>query len=670
MATANYPNLTPEQERALNKALGTSAFSHLERNALLKLIDTVRVVVVAPDIDAAELEGIPGPEGPPGPPGPQGPQGITGATGPQGPAGADGATGPQGIQGPAGPQGIQGPQGDPGPTGPQGPEGPTGPAGPAGATGPAGADGKTVLNGSGSPTAGIGTDGDFYINITNWTIYGPKAGGAWPGAGTSLIGPEGPPGSGGGGGGNFQIGGGGSSVELCPAANSGTWALSGTTPPTQDASGIHFNAASNVAFAGQTLAGGTLKDNTNYTISFTIANYVGGAVRVLVYGATTNHLASTASYSSDGTFTETLSTTEVGSLTDRIRIQATGASGTNTFDITDISVKEASGSSYPVRSMNTKVQEIEVSVVDFGADATGVADSTAAFTAAINSGARRIRVPKGTYKVSSIDVNKNVEICGDGRVMTVIQVTGSGDIHGMKITGDASLNRSNTIRLEKFQLVYTGSGQTLASGRDNCWSGIYIQRKVIMDEVYVNNFTNDGIYFAPSDASEGTTSTLGTIGNAVFFCDLRNVWSKNNGRDGIRIRMGANANNFYNCDFSNNKGVGLHHMTDGGATYGNVIIGGQCSYNTSYGYYFENGTDITMHGTYAEFNGSPTNTNTDGYTNTAFDFYFGDNCLNSWFNIGTAFGGSTAIKNSHIRVPGFNPDRIQVWDGGRKLFGN
>ena len=56
--------------------------------------------------------------------------------------------------------------------------------------GAAGADGTTTLSGSGAPGAGLGVDGDFYIDTTAWDIYGPKTGGAW-GAGTSLVGPSG-----------------------------------------------------------------------------------------------------------------------------------------------------------------------------------------------------------------------------------------------------------------------------------------------------------------------------------------------------------------------------------------------------------------------------------------------------------------------------------------------
>jgi hypothetical protein len=59
--------------------------------------------------------------------------------------------------------------------------------------GPPGPRGNSVLYGAGAPAAGTGIDGDFYIDTTTGTIYGPKAAGAWP-AGVSLIGPAGPQG--------------------------------------------------------------------------------------------------------------------------------------------------------------------------------------------------------------------------------------------------------------------------------------------------------------------------------------------------------------------------------------------------------------------------------------------------------------------------------------------
>lgn len=54
-----------------------------------------------------------------------------------------------------------------------------------------GSGGTTTLRyGSSNPTPSTGSNGDFYINTTNLTIFGPKASGVWP-SGTSLIGTSG-----------------------------------------------------------------------------------------------------------------------------------------------------------------------------------------------------------------------------------------------------------------------------------------------------------------------------------------------------------------------------------------------------------------------------------------------------------------------------------------------
>lgn len=189
--------------------------------------------------------GTPGPQGPAGPTGAQGiqgvagPQGPIGLTGPQGPAGANGNNGADGknalvnttlepagtncatggtkievgidlnsngildaneintsqtkyvCNGAQGPQGIQGLTGATGAQGPIGLTGPQGATGPQGVAGTNGTNGNTVLNGTIAPTAAIGVNGDFYINTTTKTIFGPKAAGVWPATGTVLVGPAG-----------------------------------------------------------------------------------------------------------------------------------------------------------------------------------------------------------------------------------------------------------------------------------------------------------------------------------------------------------------------------------------------------------------------------------------------------------------------------------------------
>jgi hypothetical protein len=61
----------------------------------------------------------------------------------------------------------------------------------------AGTNGNTIWHGTGVPAATLGTNGDFYINTSGESIYGPKTTGVW-GSGTSLIGPQGPAGAAGG----------------------------------------------------------------------------------------------------------------------------------------------------------------------------------------------------------------------------------------------------------------------------------------------------------------------------------------------------------------------------------------------------------------------------------------------------------------------------------------
>lgn len=48
-----------------------------------------------------------------------------------------------------------------------------------GVTGPQGADGSQFYGGSGAPSAGFGGARDFWLDITNGRLYGPKANGSW-----------------------------------------------------------------------------------------------------------------------------------------------------------------------------------------------------------------------------------------------------------------------------------------------------------------------------------------------------------------------------------------------------------------------------------------------------------------------------------------------------------
>ena len=144
-------------------------------------------------------QGLPGAQGATGPAGSQGltgPTGLTGNTGATGATGATGIQGPTGLTGsvgPQGPAGISGLNGSQGIQGINGTNGPTGPAGPSGTNGSNGLNGKTILSAAltvgQTPDDVFGTNEDFYLDLTTYILYGPKAGGVWPIPGTQLSNP-------------------------------------------------------------------------------------------------------------------------------------------------------------------------------------------------------------------------------------------------------------------------------------------------------------------------------------------------------------------------------------------------------------------------------------------------------------------------------------------------
>jgi hypothetical protein len=65
--------------------------------------------------------------------------------------------------------------------------GPQGPQGTPGVNGTNGTNGNTLISGTTDPANTIGNNGDYYINLSTYGFFGPKASGAWA-LGVSLIG--------------------------------------------------------------------------------------------------------------------------------------------------------------------------------------------------------------------------------------------------------------------------------------------------------------------------------------------------------------------------------------------------------------------------------------------------------------------------------------------------
>ena len=130
-----------------------------------------------------------------------------------------------------------------------------------------GGGGTTWLSGAGAPGAGLGSNGNYYLDTTGNVIYGPKAGGAWPGgitlggSGTQLRYGAGAPGGGLGINGDFYI----DTVALLiygpkaggvwPAGTSLVGATGAAGTNGADGTGVFFGAVVDV------IAASTIKEN-------------------------------------------------------------------------------------------------------------------------------------------------------------------------------------------------------------------------------------------------------------------------------------------------------------------------------------------------------------------------------------------------------------------------
>ena len=108
----------------------------------------------------------------------------------------------------------------------------------------------------------------------------------------------------------------------------------------------------------------------------------------------------------------------------------------------------------------------QYTVLDFGADASGVKDSSAAFvacytTASLNKGI--MKIPSGTYKTSSvIKLKSNTSIIGDGMRSTIINYSGTG--FWLDNTDVGTIMTKVTIQGLNFNAVNQGGGSFMRLG--------------------------------------------------------------------------------------------------------------------------------------------------------------------------------------------------------------
>lgn len=223
-------------------------------------------------------------------------------------------------------------------------------------------------------------------------------------------------------------------------------------------------------------------------------------------------------------------------------------------------------------------------VLDYGADPTGVADSTAAIVAAM-AARSRVYLPSGTYKTTStITVPGGSIIFGDG-VTTIIKPTSASNsficflqsaasqIADMYLDGSAATGQS-TIGIFCGDDVGGGdSNPTLARLRIQNFSGLnavglYIRKalRVVIEQCYIFNNYN-GVYINEPTGIYPTTvwmahsTVAGSTAEGVYFNNgyqvcFDNCIFESNGKEGIKLRRGtgeAYLGKLTNCWFEDNQ---------------------------------------------------------------------------------------------------------------------
>ena len=155
------------------------------------------------------------------------------------------------------------------------------------------------------------------------------------------------------------------------------------------------------------------------------------------------------------------------------------------------------------RTVQAKLRET-VSVKDFGAVGDGVTDDTAAIQAALDSGAKRVYIPSGTYIVTaSVRIPSEITVYGDGTDKTLISSAFNGPIIASKnYFASEGISPSGDVLLSEFSIAgdSTGSNQVGILLRD------YYS---LIEKVNVYNTLSRAIEFtALNDAAVAVSGTL------------------------------------------------------------------------------------------------------------------------------------------------------------------
>lgn len=205
------------------------------------------------------------------------------------------------------------------------------------------------------------------------------------------------------------------------------------------------------------------------------------------------------------------------------------------------------------RPINEKFAE-SVSVLDYGADSTGVADSSTAFTSAIATG-KQVYVPKGIYLINITIANRTV-IYGDGSTASIVKPFNVATAAMTYKYVDVAW----TYHSEIHNIGFTGLGTKTGVGFT---FGQTVPASYQTNDEFTRNVKFYGCYF--SNLEKGVQFPFGNIGTEFYSCGFQSnyygVYALNNKFGAI---MHAGNKYFYAGEMSSNDcAVYIDNSADG-----------------------------------------------------------------------------------------------------------
>jgi hypothetical protein len=191
-----------------------------------------------------------------------------------------------------------------------------------------------------------------------------------------------------------------------------------------------------------------------------------------------------------------------------------------------------------------------VNILDYGADPTGVADSTAAITAAIAAGLR-VFCPAGTYRITStITLQAGTYICGNTLGGTTFNSTATGPT--FRLLNPLGTSEIEAPKFFDFTLTTTGSGIQLNTQSDpfldNNTSQAYMMRPIMERVIIQGNQNAVGFAVSWNKCFDGAIRNCKFVqfayGISFYGCDLNEVSNNRIVSSGVNAIAAISVNTF------------------------------------------------------------------------------------------------------------------------------